>query len=168
MFSTLQRCADSLPAHPHLQGKAECNTSEKSSKALHEPWACTSQPLECLCCPGFCKPVPSSSPSPHSCQGLYHDLCSGESFHKFLEPHKLGGPSWKWISALLPVWASELWVIAALIFCWALSSVAGVGTCSAEREGYCALVTPAFSLIWSVICGLGWLLTFCTCYTASL
>ena len=69
MLSTLQRCADSLPAHPHLQGKAEYNASEKSSKALHEPWACTSQPPECLCCPGFCKPVPSSSPSPPAVRG---------------------------------------------------------------------------------------------------
>lgn len=32
---------------------------------------------------------------PSSCQGLYHDLHSGESFHEFLGPHKLGGPSWK-------------------------------------------------------------------------
>ncbi|CAI9153892.1 unnamed protein product [Rangifer tarandus platyrhynchus] len=50
---------------------------------------------------------------------------------------------------LVPCSQSEhqLWVIAALIFCRALSSVAGGVTASAEREGYRALVTADFSLV---------------------
>ena len=113
---------------------------------------------------GFCKPAPSSSPSPPAVRVYTMTSTQVTHFTSF----------WGLISSVVPLGNElvpcsrsehQLRVIAALIFCWALSSVAGGTTSLAEREG--TLVTADFSLVWSVIPGLGWLLTFCTCHTAS-